>query len=68
MKKYMGIGAIVSAVLTSWRMFKYRDYLDLKWDEAESWYGTIGGYLLGVVLWPVSIVSEIYHTIKWCFE
>lgn len=66
MKKYLATGAIVQTIIIvlRWMLGKSRGIIKENKLNMFFWICLFIGVIVNVVLWPISIVSEIISTIK----
>ena len=63
MAKYIIISLIMGLIITAWRVIRMakfdNDYKIVNWDGALM-AGLAVGYAINIVLWPISLVRELY--------
>ena len=66
MKKYLAIGTIVQTTIIVLRTILGKTQKVAKENKLKVtfWIGVIVSCMINIVVWPLSIISEIYLTIK----
>lgn len=61
MKKYMTIGAITGTIITAERLIRMGQCSNENMSDPAFWVGAGIGAVINAVMWPVSVVAEIYN-------